>query len=109
MFPLVREMAAADAPIRVPVVVACRVLGRSTQGYYQWLQSPVCDRDLDDAYLINAALDITPDVYMPTTQASGTGSSPTSSPSWAWWPRRTGSGGCVRSSGSSRRTPRSGV
>ena len=58
MFPLVREMATADAPIRVPVVVACRVLGRSTQGYYQWLQNPVCDRDLDDAYLINAALDI---------------------------------------------------
>ncbi len=41
VFPLVREMAAAGARIRVPVVVACRVLGLSTQGYYQWLKAPI--------------------------------------------------------------------
>jgi len=33
-------MAAAGARIWVPVVVACRVLGLSTQGYYQWLKAP---------------------------------------------------------------------
>jgi len=58
VFPLVREMAAASAGIRVPVVVACRVLGRSTQGYYQWRKQPVSQRDLDDAHLIDAALDV---------------------------------------------------
>lgn len=40
VFPLVREMAAAGAPIRVPVAVACRVLGRSAQGYYQVVADP---------------------------------------------------------------------
>jgi len=58
VFLLVREMAAADARVRVPVAVACRVLGRSTQGYYQWLNDPVSHRDWDDAHLINAAVDI---------------------------------------------------
>jgi len=51
-------MAAAGAPIRVPVAVACRVLGLSTQGYYKWLKQPVAQRDWDDAHLINTALDI---------------------------------------------------
>ncbi|GAA3680688.1 transposase InsO family protein [Yimella lutea] len=46
-------MAAAGAPIRVPVVVACRVLGLSTQGYYNWLKEPVSQRDWDDAHLID--------------------------------------------------------
>ena len=36
IYPLVREMAAADAPIRVPVAVACRVLGFTEQAYYKW-------------------------------------------------------------------------
>ncbi len=31
-FPLVREVAAVGTGIRVPVAVACRVLGRSAQG-----------------------------------------------------------------------------
>lgn len=35
MYPLVREMGAPNAPLRVPVAVACRVLGFSGQGYYQ--------------------------------------------------------------------------
>ncbi|UOX93025.1 IS3 family transposase [Amycolatopsis sp. FBCC-B4732] len=57
-FPLVRELAAASAPIRVPVAVTCRVLGISRQAYYQWCAAPVCGRDWDDAHLINAALEI---------------------------------------------------
>ena len=50
-------MAAAGAPIRVPVAVACGVLKLSRQGYYQWLAEPLCQRDWDDAHLINAAFD----------------------------------------------------
>lgn len=52
MFPLVQEMAAKDAPIRVPVVVACRVLGFSRQAYYQWVKQPVSKREADDQHLI---------------------------------------------------------
>jgi transposase InsO family protein len=51
-------MAATGTHIRVPVAVACRVLGLTTQGYYKWLEQPVSQRDYDDAHLINAALDI---------------------------------------------------
>jgi putative transposase len=46
-------MAATGAPIRVPVAVACRVLGFSTQGYYKWLKDPVSQRDWDDAHVID--------------------------------------------------------
>ncbi len=42
IYPLVREMAAAGARVRVPVAVACRVLGFSEQAYYQWLKQRVC-------------------------------------------------------------------
>jgi putative transposase len=58
MYPLVLELAAADAPVRVPVTVTCRVLGFSTQGFYKWKRNPVCDRELRDAYLTNAAIDL---------------------------------------------------
>lgn len=51
-------MAAAGAPIRVPVAVACRVLGLSTQGYYKWLRSPVSQRDWDDAHVIDQLREI---------------------------------------------------
>ena len=51
-------MAAAGAPIRVPVAVACRVLGLSTQGYYKWLKDPVSRRDYDDAHVINRLRDL---------------------------------------------------
>ena len=51
-------MAATGARIRVPVAVACRVLGLTTQGYYKWLKDPVSQRDWDDAHLIDALLDI---------------------------------------------------
>jgi len=51
-------MAAAGAPIRVPVAVACRVLGLSTQGYYKWLKEPVCQRYWDDAHAIDSLYEI---------------------------------------------------
>lgn len=51
-------MAATGAPIRVPVAVACRILGFSTQGYYKWLKDPVSQRDYDDAHVIDAILAI---------------------------------------------------
>jgi putative transposase len=53
-YPLVEDLAAGG----VPVAVTCRVLGFSTQAYYAWKAVPVTRRDLNDAYLINAALDI---------------------------------------------------
>ncbi|MEO7259845.1 MAG: IS3 family transposase [Jatrophihabitantaceae bacterium] len=56
-YPLVRDLAAKPAPVRVPVAVTCRVLGFSKQAYYQWLRTPVSDRDIADAYLTNAAVD----------------------------------------------------
>lgn len=58
MYPLVRELAATGAPIRVPVAVTCRVLGFTKQGYYKWLRRPVADRVRDDAHLINDLHDL---------------------------------------------------
>ena len=58
MYPLVLDLAAKTAPVRVPVAVTCRVLGFSKQGFYQWCKAPVTQRDWDDAALINAALDV---------------------------------------------------
>jgi putative transposase len=58
VFPLVRDMAAAGAHLRVPVTVACRVLGLSTAGYYKWVKNPFSQRDWDDAHATNALLDI---------------------------------------------------
>lgn len=57
MYPLVRELAATDALIRVPVAVTCRVLGFSKQAFYAWEKNPVSDRVWDEAHLINAAFD----------------------------------------------------
>jgi putative transposase len=54
MYPLVLDLAADG----IPVAVTCRVLGFSKQAFYAWTARPVSRRDLDDAYLINAALDI---------------------------------------------------
>jgi putative transposase len=39
---------------KIPVAVTCRVLGFSKQAFYKWRANPVCDRDYDDAHLINA-------------------------------------------------------
>ena len=54
MFPLVRDLAARG----VPVAVACEVLGFSRQAFYRWQRAPVCDRDWQDAQLVNAILDV---------------------------------------------------
>jgi hypothetical protein len=51
-YPLVRDLAAGG----VPVSVTCRVLGFSAPAFYAWKKSPVCQRDWDDAHLINAAM-----------------------------------------------------
>ena len=42
----------------LPVAVCCRVMKVSTSGFYAWRACPVTDRDLDDAYLTNAIVDI---------------------------------------------------
>ena len=52
IYPLVREMAAAGAPVRVPVAVACRVLGFTEQAYDKWLKQPVSAREVEEAHLI---------------------------------------------------------
>ncbi|WP_395100494.1 hypothetical protein [Streptomyces noursei] len=57
MYPLVRELAAADAPYRVPVAVTCRVLGLARQPYYRWLARPATDAELTEAYRANALFD----------------------------------------------------
>ncbi|MGE0306807.1 MAG: IS3 family transposase [Acidimicrobiia bacterium] len=53
MYPLVLELADDG----IPVAVTCRVLGFSTQAFYQWRARPYSDRDWDNAHLVNAALD----------------------------------------------------
>ncbi|MEI4274248.1 IS3 family transposase, partial [Klenkia sp. LSe6-5] len=57
MYPLVRELAASGAPVRVPVAVTCRVLGLARQPYYRWLAAPVTAADLEWAYRANALFD----------------------------------------------------
>ena len=57
MYPLVRELAATGAPVRVPVAVTCRVLGLARQPYYRWLEQSVSDADLEQAYRANALFD----------------------------------------------------
>ena len=52
IYPLVKEMAAVGAAVRVPVAVACRVLGFSKQGYYKWLKQPVSAREAEERELI---------------------------------------------------------
>lgn len=53
-FPLVRDLADDG----IPVTVACRVLKFSPQAFYAWCAHPVSDRDLVDAYAMNAAYEI---------------------------------------------------
>lgn len=45
-------MAAPGAHVRVPVAVACRVLGFSEQAYYQWLKAPRSAREIEEEHLI---------------------------------------------------------
>jgi putative transposase len=54
MYPLVRELAAKDARVRVPVTVTCRVLKIARAPYYRWLEQPVTEADLEEAYRANA-------------------------------------------------------
>jgi transposase InsO family protein len=53
MYPLVRELADDG----IPVTVSCRVLGLARQPFYRWLDSPITDTQLDEAYLTNAIFD----------------------------------------------------
>ena len=55
MFPLVRELAAQEHPVRVPVTVTCRVLKLCRQQYYRWLAEPVSDAELDEAWIANVS------------------------------------------------------
>ena len=52
-YPLVRDLAAEGFPVRL----TCGVLSIAPQPYYRWLAGPICARDLDDAYLVNALVD----------------------------------------------------
>jgi putative transposase len=40
------------------VAVTCRVLKFSKQGYFKWRRRPCSRRDLDNAFLTNAAVDV---------------------------------------------------
>ena len=53
-YPLVRELAAEGIPVRL----TCGVLGFSTQAFYKWRSRPCSQRDLDDAHLTNALVDL---------------------------------------------------
>ena len=53
MYPLVRELTVDG----IPVTVTCRVLKIARQPYYRWLQSPVTNADLVEAYRANALFD----------------------------------------------------
>ena len=57
MYPLVRELAAQVAPIRVPVTVTCRVLKLARAPYYRWLANPVTDAEWAAAHRANALFD----------------------------------------------------
>ena len=57
MYPLVRELAAQDAPFRVPVTVTCRVLKIARAPYYRWLANPVTDAEWVAAHRANALFD----------------------------------------------------
>ena len=53
MFPLVRELAVDG----IPVAVTCRVLKLGRQPYYRWLDTPITDGQLDEAWPANAIFD----------------------------------------------------
>jgi transposase InsO family protein len=54
MFPLVQDLAAEGIPVRL----TCGVLGFSPQAFYKWRARPCSQRDLDDAHLTNAIVDL---------------------------------------------------
>jgi transposase InsO family protein len=53
-YPLVQDLAAEGIPVRL----TCGVLGFSTQAFYKWRARPCSARDLDDAHLVNAIVDV---------------------------------------------------
>ncbi|WP_439956808.1 IS3 family transposase [Nocardia fusca] len=53
LYPLVSELAADG----IPVAVTCRVLQLARQPYYRWLNRPVTDAELVEAYRANALFD----------------------------------------------------
>ena len=53
-FPLVQELAAKGFPVRL----TCGVLNFSAQAFYKWQADPVCQRDYDDAQLVNVIRDV---------------------------------------------------
>jgi transposase InsO family protein len=57
IYPLVRDLAAPSAPLRVPVAVTCRVLKIARQHYYRWLACPVTDAEWAEAHRANALFD----------------------------------------------------
>jgi hypothetical protein len=38
--------------------VTCRVLGVSRSGYYEWVKRPPSKRDVEDAYLLDAIIEV---------------------------------------------------
>ena len=94
VFPLVREMAAAGAPIRVPVAVACRVLGLLDPGVLQVAQGPGVPAGLGRRTCHQRPARAS----TRTTRPWATGSSPTSSPTLGISVvREPGVSGCARS------------
>ncbi|MGP9760971.1 IS3 family transposase [Corynebacterium sp. AOP12-C2-36] len=53
MYPLVHDLAVTG----IPVTVTCRVLHLARQGYYRWVDAPVTDAELTEAYRANALFD----------------------------------------------------
>ncbi|WP_442971902.1 IS3 family transposase [Rhodococcus sp. p52] len=52
-YPLVKQLVADG----IPVAVSCRVLELARQPYYRWLERPVTDAELEEAYRANALFD----------------------------------------------------
>ena len=50
MYPLVSELAADG----IAVTVTCRVLGLGRSAYYRWIDEPIAESQLEEAYLANA-------------------------------------------------------
>jgi putative transposase len=53
-YPLVQDLAAEGFPVRL----TCGVLGFSPQAFYKWRAQPCSTRDLDDAHLTHALVDL---------------------------------------------------